>query len=182
MLTYLEGARFKLQSALLELDHKPRGAHPLAAHIQITRDRTGLQQSILKVPQWLRNGDDSDRMNEEFAISDAELALNAGNLNEDDGDANNGILHEGQNNVLIKHFDRNFKRSQSNLETSSVVSSTTTTTASVGATLISNGALVVVETNGTTTNNKHRSNSPTTFDRGQADGGSNQPDSDFGKC
>lgn len=44
MLTYLEGARFKLQSALLELDHKPRGSHPLGPHIQITRDRTGLQQ------------------------------------------------------------------------------------------------------------------------------------------
>lgn len=48
MLTYLEGARFKLQSALLELDHKPRGSHPLAPHIQITRDRTGLQQSNKK--------------------------------------------------------------------------------------------------------------------------------------
>lgn len=58
MLTYLEGARFKLQSALLELDHKPRGSHPLAAHIQITRDRTGLQQSILKVPIWLKNADE----------------------------------------------------------------------------------------------------------------------------
>lgn len=46
MLTYLEGARFKLQSALFELDHKPRGSHPLGPHIQITRDRTGLQQRL----------------------------------------------------------------------------------------------------------------------------------------
>lgn len=35
MLTYLEGARFKLHSVLLELDHKPRSSHPLAQHIQV---------------------------------------------------------------------------------------------------------------------------------------------------
>jgi len=35
MLTYLEGARLKLHSALLELDHKPRTTHPLAQHIQV---------------------------------------------------------------------------------------------------------------------------------------------------
>lgn len=55
MITYLEGAHFKLQSVLLELDHKPRVNHPLAAHIQITRDRSGVQQSILKVPAWMKN-------------------------------------------------------------------------------------------------------------------------------
>jgi hypothetical protein len=49
MLTYLEGARFKLHNALAELDSKPRSGHPLAAHITITRDKSGLQQSILKV-------------------------------------------------------------------------------------------------------------------------------------
>ncbi|XP_063901931.1 nostrin isoform X2 [Zophobas morio] len=54
MLTYLEGARYKLHNALAELDSKPRSGHPLAAHITITRDKSGLQQSILKVPQWLR--------------------------------------------------------------------------------------------------------------------------------
>lgn len=63
MLTYLEGARFKLQSALLELDHKPRGSHPLGPHIQITRDKTGLQQSILKVPQWLKHDEDGKPTN-----------------------------------------------------------------------------------------------------------------------
>lgn len=35
MLTYLEGARLKLHTALLELDHKPRTTHPLAQHIQV---------------------------------------------------------------------------------------------------------------------------------------------------
>ncbi|KYB27571.1 hypothetical protein TcasGA2_TC013784 [Tribolium castaneum] len=54
MLTYLEGARYKLHNALAELDSKPRSGHPLAAHITITRDKSGLQQSILKVPQWLK--------------------------------------------------------------------------------------------------------------------------------
>lgn len=49
MLTYLEGARYKVQSALAELDSRPRNGHPLAPHITITRDKSGLQQSILKV-------------------------------------------------------------------------------------------------------------------------------------
>lgn len=169
MLTYLEGARFKLQSALLELDHKPRGSHPLAAHIQITRDRTGLQQSILKVPLWLRNGDDTDRINQEYTdITD--LAT---------GDDN---CVDGRNEVLIKHFDRNFSRSRSSMEFT--------------------GNDIVVITGGgdgggdsgtSSTNGEKRTNggrhstkgagggggSPV-FDRGIADGGSNQPDSDFG--
>lgn len=54
MLTYLEGARYKIQSALAELDSRPRTGHPLAPHIIVTRDKSGLQQSVLKVPQWLR--------------------------------------------------------------------------------------------------------------------------------
>ncbi|XP_067011922.2 nostrin isoform X2 [Anabrus simplex] len=54
MLTYLEAARYKVQSALAELDGRARGSHPLASHIQVTRDRQGLQQSILKVPPWVR--------------------------------------------------------------------------------------------------------------------------------
>nr|CAD7197160.1 unnamed protein product [Timema douglasi] len=54
MLTYLEAARYKVQSALAELDGRSRGSHPLASHIQVTRDRQGLQQSVLKVPPWVR--------------------------------------------------------------------------------------------------------------------------------
>lgn len=49
MLTYLEGARYKLQNALAELDSRPRTGHPLAPHITTTRDKSGLQQSVLKV-------------------------------------------------------------------------------------------------------------------------------------
>ncbi|XP_044726706.1 uncharacterized protein LOC123290551 [Chrysoperla carnea] len=54
MLTYLEGARYKVQNALAEIDNRQRITHPLAAHITITRDKSGLQQSVLKVPPWLR--------------------------------------------------------------------------------------------------------------------------------
>lgn len=49
MLTYLEGARYKVQNALAEIDNRQRITHPLAAHITITRDKSGLQQSVLKV-------------------------------------------------------------------------------------------------------------------------------------
>ncbi|CAG9839210.1 unnamed protein product [Diabrotica balteata] len=55
MLTYLEAAKHKVQNALSELDSRPRASHPLASHITITRDKSGLQQSVLKVPQWLRD-------------------------------------------------------------------------------------------------------------------------------
>nr|XP_023016521.1 nostrin-like [Leptinotarsa decemlineata] len=55
MLIYLEGAKYKVQSTLAELDSRPKTGHPLAPHITITRDKSGLQQSVLKVPQWLRD-------------------------------------------------------------------------------------------------------------------------------
>lgn len=49
MLTYLEAIRFKITTSLNELDSRPPIQHPLATHIQIVRDKQGLQQSILKV-------------------------------------------------------------------------------------------------------------------------------------
>lgn len=52
MLTYLEGARYKVHNALAELDSKPKSGHPLATHITITRDKAGLQQSVLKVSRY----------------------------------------------------------------------------------------------------------------------------------
>ncbi|XP_046983389.1 nostrin [Schistocerca americana] len=55
MLAYLEAARFKVQSALLELEGRPRAAHPLAPHISVSRDRAGMQHSVLKVPTWVRD-------------------------------------------------------------------------------------------------------------------------------
>ncbi|XP_060517542.1 uncharacterized protein LOC132696623 [Cylas formicarius] len=100
MLTYLEGARYKVQSALAELDSRPRAGHPLAPHITITRDKSGLQQSVLKVPQWLR---------EEFIETDrspmSEKSLKSDHsdphLNEaDDGDWNDRGAADGNSNQL----------------------------------------------------------------------------------
>ncbi|XP_047524323.1 nostrin isoform X1 [Pieris napi] len=60
MLTYLEAIRYKITSTLSEIDNRTAVQHPLAAHIQVVRDKQGLQQSILKVPPWLQ----SDYQNE----------------------------------------------------------------------------------------------------------------------
>lgn len=169
MLTYLEGARYKLQSALFELDHKQRGSHPLAAHIQvfqfhspkltifkfnfffltqITRDRTGLQQSILKVPLWLKNNEDTS--NQDISENDdlPEIDIHPGTEN----------CVDIKNETLIKQFARSFTRSKSNLESSNEKSD--------------------VKQNGKSNTLSDRSNSPA-WDRGIADGVSNQPDSDF---
>lgn len=151
MLTYLEGARFKLQSALMELDHKPRGSHPLAPHIQITRDRTGLQQSILKVPLWLKNGE------EERTTGDVEDADIAESTNQIDN------YVDSKNEILIKNFDRNFIRSKSNVD------------------YTCNQIEIVHNAGASSTGNTNSDNSGSpVFDRGIADGGSNQHDSDFG--
>lgn len=52
MLTYLEGTRYKVQNALAELNDRPKSGHPLAPHINVTRDKSGLQQSVLKVVKF----------------------------------------------------------------------------------------------------------------------------------
>lgn len=152
MLTYLEGARFKLQSALLELDHKPRGSHPLAPHIQITRDRTGLQQSILKVPLWLKNSDE-EKQNGDIELVNGSLTT----TNTIDG----APIVDGKNDAVIKNFDRNFTRSKSNVDYPVAI----TTGAGTASTIIVDS----------------RNAESIDFDRGIADGGSNQHDSDFGK-
>ncbi|XP_039280905.1 uncharacterized protein LOC111059427 isoform X2 [Nilaparvata lugens] len=54
MLAYLEAARYKVQSSVCELEGQPKSNHPLSSHIQVTRDRQGFQQSILKLPPWVR--------------------------------------------------------------------------------------------------------------------------------
>lgn len=152
MLTYLEGARFKLQSALLELDHKPRGSHPLAPHIQITRDRTGLQQSILKVPLWLKNGEE-DRTT--CGSEDVEIGAEP-TSNDDQSDA----YVDSKNEMLIKHFSR----SKTNED-------------------YPNNKIEIIHgvgSSSTGNTNSDNSGSPV-FDRGIADGNSNQHDSDFGE-
>ncbi|KAI8121169.1 hypothetical protein FF38_07222 [Lucilia cuprina] len=164
MLTYLEGARFKLHSALLELDHKPRSSHPLAQHIQITRDRTGLQQSILKVPLWLKNNDkmnssaSGDDSHEYDTISQSNTTTSTSNISclDNSSTANNGTSSEG--------FIKTFNRSKSNIET---FSSKTQICVTAGneKTKTLNAATNLYDDN--------------CSDRGQADGGSNQQDSDF---
>ncbi|XP_065089703.1 uncharacterized protein Nost [Ochlerotatus camptorhynchus] len=141
MLTYLEGARYKLQSALFELDHKPRSSHPLAQHIQITRDRTGLQTSVLKVPLWLKNEEDED---------DGQVSsTNGGGSGSDIGGERDCV--DIKNDTLIKHMAQKYGRPEEdhcNLNKSSKP---------------------------TTSPNEHGP----FWDRGVADGVSNQPDSDF---
>lgn len=95
----------------------------------------------------MKNGDEADRMSQEqFAEND---------LDNVDGVTEHCV--DSRNETLIKHFDRNFNRSKSNIEYNK------------------QNEIVVVTNEGRT-----GSNSPV-FDRGIADGGSNQPDSDFGE-
>ncbi|XP_065362751.1 uncharacterized protein Nost isoform X3 [Calliphora vicina] len=163
MLTYLEGARFKLHSALLELDHKPRSSHPLAQHIQITRDRTGLQQSILKVPLWLKNNDkmnssnSGDDSHEYDTISQANTTTSTSNISCLDSSS---TVTNGAGEAFIKTFSR----SKSNIETFS----------SKTQICVNEGKEKTKTLNADT--NLYDDNCS---DRGQADGGSNQQDSDF---
>ncbi|XP_076640540.1 nostrin [Colletes latitarsis] len=55
MLLYLEAARYKVGGTLAEVEGSKRGKHPLAEHILVSRDKQGLQQSVLKVPSWAKN-------------------------------------------------------------------------------------------------------------------------------
>ncbi|XP_062138076.1 nostrin isoform X2 [Drosophila sulfurigaster albostrigata] len=197
MLTYLEGARLKLHSALLELDHKPRTTHPLAQHIQITRDRTGLQQSILKVPNWLKNNEKTPHSTTALLtqqdVSDDATAV-------DDGDDEYSQLQSQTNSScanisvvaatataagggagLFKHFNR----SKSNIETfTSQPKIISTTNASLANATATATATTTTATTTMTTAMKSKTLSAAgsgagTGDRGQADGGSNQQDSDF---
>ncbi|XP_067639286.1 nostrin isoform X2 [Eurosta solidaginis] len=150
MLTYLEGARFKLHSALLELDHKPRSSHPLAQHIQVTRDRTGLQQSILKVPLWLKN---NDQLNQDDSTSVHE---NEYESIQQSNNSSNASCTDLSKDILV----RKFKRSKSNIET------------------LGNKTEVCIA--GIDKSKTIPANIDDPYsDRGQADGGSNQQDSDF---
>ncbi|XP_076753641.1 nostrin isoform X2 [Xylocopa sonorina] len=63
MLLYLEAARYKVGGTLAEMEGSKRGKHPLAEHILVSRDKQGLQQSVLKIPSWAKN--------ESFEIQDA---------------------------------------------------------------------------------------------------------------
>nr|XP_049465229.1 uncharacterized protein LOC120954931 [Anopheles coluzzii]XP_049465230.1 uncharacterized protein LOC120954931 [Anopheles coluzzii]XP_049465231.1 uncharacterized protein LOC120954931 [Anopheles coluzzii]XP_049465232.1 uncharacterized protein LOC120954931 [Anopheles coluzzii]XP_049465233.1 uncharacterized protein LOC120954931 [Anopheles coluzzii]XP_049465234.1 uncharacterized protein LOC120954931 [Anopheles coluzzii]XP_049465235.1 uncharacterized protein LOC120954931 [Anopheles coluzzii]XP_0 len=150
MLTYLEGARYKLQSALLELDHKPRSSHPLAQHIQITRDRTGLQTSVLKVPLWLKHEQDDQEGTQEPVTANGQTTI----LSSDDS-SDQGCL-DIKNDTLIKHIVHKYARNGCNGDEGQY----TTTKA------------------GKSVHQDDHHHGPA-WDRGVADGVSNQPDSDF---
>uniref|UniRef100_A0A182I628 Uncharacterized protein n=2 Tax=Anopheles arabiensis TaxID=7173 RepID=A0A182I628_ANOAR len=150
MLTYLEGARYKLQSALLELDHKPRSSHPLAQHIQITRDRTGLQTSVLKVPLWLKHEQDDQEGTQEPVTANGQTTI----LSSDDS-SDQGCL-DIKNDTLIKHIVHKYARNGCNGDEGQY----TTTKASKSV------------------HQDDHHHGPA-WDRGVADGVSNQPDSDF---
>ncbi|XP_017042028.1 nostrin isoform X2 [Drosophila ficusphila] len=191
MLTYLEGARLKLHSALLELDHKPRTTHPLAQHIQITRDRTGLQQSILKVPNWLKNNDKSQTQQSTSML--AHDVTDITNNHEDElPEENCSHLHSSSNSNSNNNSNSNgsctdissvvkqFNRSKSNIETNftSQPKIISTTNAAVAASVKSK-TLANLQDGQHHHNHNHNHNHHHHSDRGQADGGSNQQDSDF---
>lgn len=54
MLLYLEAARYKVGGTLAEVEGSKRVKHPLSEHILVSRDKQGLQQSVLKVFVILR--------------------------------------------------------------------------------------------------------------------------------
>lgn len=55
MLLYLEAARYKVGGTLAEVEGSKRSKHPLSDHILVSRDKQGLQQSVLKIPSWAKN-------------------------------------------------------------------------------------------------------------------------------
>ncbi|CAK9796902.1 NOSTRIN [Anthophora plagiata] len=69
MLLYLEAARYKVGGTLAEVEGSKRDKHPLAEHILVSRDKQGLQQSVLKIPSWAKN--------ESFEIQDDENDIEA---------------------------------------------------------------------------------------------------------
>ncbi|XP_024873359.1 nostrin-like, partial [Temnothorax curvispinosus] len=67
MLLYLEAARYKVGGTLAEVEGSKRSKHPLSEHILVSRDKQGLQQSVLKIPSWTKN--------ESFEIQDSDDEL-----------------------------------------------------------------------------------------------------------
>ncbi|XP_014483235.1 PREDICTED: uncharacterized protein LOC106748852 isoform X2 [Dinoponera quadriceps] len=67
MLLYLEAARYKVSGTLAEVEGSKRSKHPLSEHILVSRDKQGLQQSVLKIPSWAKN--------ESFEIQDGDDEL-----------------------------------------------------------------------------------------------------------
>lgn len=144
-------------------------------HFQITRDRTGLQQSILKVPNWLKNNDKSTHSNTLLSHDISDVTLPDEEV-DGGGDEDQQQQHQrqlqSQTNISVvtgtptSALLKNFNRSKSNIETfTSQPKIISTTNASLAAATGASTHAVKART--------------LAGDRGQADGGSNQQDSDF---
>lgn len=110
MLTYLEAVRYKITASLNELDSRPPVQHPLAAHIQIIRDKQGLQQSILKVPPWLQS-DYQNEVNKNLTPNYTALtkSVNGG----EERERRDSIMSRASSKLRIEHlsFRRNENKS-----------------------------------------------------------------------
>ncbi|KAL0852319.1 hypothetical protein ABMA28_000525 [Loxostege sticticalis] len=109
MLTYLEAIRFKITTSLNELDSRPPIQHPLATHIQIVRDKQGLQQSILKVPPWLQ-ADYQNEVNKNLQPNYTALtkSVNGG----EERERRDSIMSRASSKLRIEHLS--FRRNTEN--------------------------------------------------------------------
>ncbi|GBP94484.1 Nostrin [Eumeta japonica] len=109
MLTYLEAVRFKITTTLNEVDNRPAGQHPLAAHIQVIRDKQGLQQSVLKVPPWLQS-DYQNEVNKNLQPSFNALSksINGG----EERERRDSIMSRASSKLRIEHLS--FRRNAEN--------------------------------------------------------------------
>ncbi|CAH2035433.1 unnamed protein product, partial [Iphiclides podalirius] len=110
MLTYLEAVRYKISASLSELDSRSPVQHPLATHIQIIRDKQGLQQSILKVPPWLQE-DYQNEVNKNLQPNYTALtkSVNGG----EERERRDSIMSRASSKLRIEHlsFRRNENKS-----------------------------------------------------------------------
>lgn len=122
--------------------------------MQITRDRTGLQQSVLKVPLWLKNNDKLSQSN-----GDEDNTSMREHEYEYISQVNNSVANMSCVDLSKDMLIKGFNRSKSNMES------------------FSNSSIIrpLSDKNHTMSSGINDAYS----DRGQADGGSNQQDSDF---
>lgn len=57
MLIFFEAAKYKISGILADIEGGKKNTHPLAEYILVSRDKQGLQQSVLKIPNWMKNND-----------------------------------------------------------------------------------------------------------------------------
>ncbi|OWR41994.1 hypothetical protein KGM_202978 [Danaus plexippus plexippus] len=167
MLTYLEAVRYKITTSLTELDNRPAGQHPLATHIQIVRDKQGLQQSILKVPPWLQ-ADYQSEVNKNLQPNYTALSksVTGAVCGADERERRDSVLSRASSKLRIEHLS--FRKA---VERSSAPATPTVTTAPTTPTVTTAPTTPV------------SAESPaldwTSSERGAGDGLSNQQDSDF---